>query len=815
MTKQIYTQTNKSFRARFSIGLAKISKIKTTKNWLQQYLLIAVFLIFLPVSVDARLVFSTSDVAFQNATRTDFNANLGFVFGAQQVQFSLNNVDFNFSTPSPSGLTYPNNRIVSFFPDFITITFSQPLAAVGFQFMFAECQGRARFVGSLGVEDHAIPPGQFNIFVGATDIGDITSVELYNGCALSVWSEMRFAVNPVNPPPTNQADLNIVKLGPSVAGQVNSPIDYDLTVSNSGPDTANGTQIIDFPPLGTSLVNSSPSTALVSNNQTMITMGVGDLANGSQYTNTLTMTLPPFIGSGPVNASSGIFQCNSALLNIAVATSGAIDVDGVSNTDVFITRFDNSSRSGFPEICNNGIDDNCNGRVDCGDNACASAPNCRPPALLNQNNNPPQPCLVVNNVVTCLNNSGPGSFPTGPTPIPSPPPPQACELRDVHGNGIPAPACCCSYGPCDRARCDALLARDPNYKTAVPPVSSQGYGITQAGRLHEYQITYENIGEADAIDVQIYDVLAEELDDTTLIVNNGGSYDPDKRVILWQDPLLPPSEPRTVSFSINAREDLLPGDRIRNKATIIFPNAEQIRTDTNWVEHAIEDPALPNLPDLGVVSCFQQDTSTDDWSVVLYNKGTAFAHNARAQILNPPPGVVVTDASARFGRSDDTDPTVIGTVVPLGSTHSIDPVSFSANTDANICKALTWRISYTTSEGQDLSVDVQVTPDSDADGIADEDDNCPDTANLDQADSDNDGQGDACEVIEPPLVCGDLDGDADVDNIDRGIFMSALRTTAGDANFIEEADYDDDQDIDFSDYQAWYRCYVTFNSTIN
>ncbi len=39
--------------------------------------------------------------------------------------------------------------------------------------------------------------------------------------------------------------------------------------------------------------------------------------------------------------------------------------------------------------------------------------------------------------------------------------------------------------------------------------------------------------------------------------------------------------------------------------------------------------------------------------------------------------------------------------------------------------------------------------DADGDGIPDATDNCPDTANADQADADGDGVGDACEEVEP------------------------------------------------------------------
>ena len=50
-------------------------------------------------------------------------------------------------------------------------------------------------------------------------------------------------------------------------------------------------------------------------------------------------------------------------------------------------------------------------------------------------------------------------------------------------------------------------------------------------------------------------------------------------------------------------------------------------------------------------------------------------------------------------------------------------------------------------------------PDSDEDGIVDEEDNCPLVSNADQADSDNDGIGDVCE--------NDMDGDGVIDDEDN------------------------------------------------
>ncbi len=66
-------------------------------------------------------------------------------------------------------------------------------------------------------------------------------------------------------------------------------------------------------------------------------------------------------------------------------------------------------------------------------------------------------------------------------------------------------------------------------------------------------------------------------------------------------------------------------------------------------------------------------------------------------------------------------------------------------------------------DGVGDACDDQEPVDSDSDGVADSVDNCPTVANPDQADADGDGVGDACETSEP----GDSDADGVADDLDN------------------------------------------------
>jgi hypothetical protein len=112
-------------------------------------------------------------------------------------------------------------------------------------------------------------------------------------------------------------------------------------------------------------------------------------------------------------------------------------------------------------------------------------------------------------------------------------------------------------------------------------------------------------------------------------------------------------------------------------------------------------------------------------------------------------------------------------------------------------------------------------PDTDLDGVLDGDDNCVNTFNRDQVDSDGDGIGNACDVcaLTPAgsevndlgctsSIVGDLDEDGDVDQSDFGLFQACLsgRGTIQENVACWNARLDDDEDVDGTDLVVFLTC---------
>ncbi len=723
-----------------------------------------------PLPAEATLLFSPTAPELAGATVVPFDASFGVVPGQMTHTIVRNGVTITFTTTAAGGLTDGAPRLASFWPDGVTIDFSPPVGAVGFGYLGAECAGQAEFNGSANTESFQFPFGGFSPLLGAANIGAIDSAVLNGQCFAAWWSDMHFVAS-ITPPPTDEADLASVKNALDPYTDL-ATTRFDLGVSNLGPDTATGVQVVDFLPQLSALASSSVATTVLNAGPAhpVVGMALADLPLGGSHTPTVEILPPPF-GDGT--------YCNSVLTNVAVATGTALDFDGANNVATSSVRFDSASRAGLGEICTNAYDDDCDGRPDCSDSECGSHPRCRPPT-------PPAPpspiCwggLVhlpgVGVLDSCGNlitregapdelpdsESRPCSFPTACGGVSlsmdqvccDPPPSNTAEwlqtatdcVQDAFAQLSSLPPECQVSQEQTGALTWMGMPVDPNYKEADPPVNVFGHGITSAGQRITYTLHYENIGTADAHDVVILDPLSPDLDETTISIDDGGTYDPTTRVVQWIDPVLPPNTPRSVSFRIDVRADAPLGTRIRNTGTIIFPDAvPPSRIDTNFVEHRIPLPSEIPVVDPTILSC--SPAGPDAWRVRLANSGAGFGYDATATIIGGPTTVIVDDDTASFAHSTDRDPATRSTLAPASYTDSSDVVRLTTPAPGDPCLTLVWRITWEDGRGQTMTRDVQPEPDADMDGVPDATDVCPAVPDPVQVDTDGDGAGDACDL---------------------------------------------------------------------
>lgn len=759
-------------------------------------------LLFVPTSVPqatAREVFDPDDPAFEDGVSVPLPP-AGMPPGATEYPFESNGVSFSFQSTSSQTLDAfgPGGILVWSFenPDEgVVVTVSPPVRAIGFVGQELDgCPG-GTFVGAQGTEVIQKVVRPCDGFFGAADLGDMGTVNLAVPASIFLVDEMVFV--PPDTIPSGEADVFVEKNTAVPLALNGVTVDFTVDVGNGGPDTAEGVRVVDFLPDGV-YSDSLPSGVYDPDNE-LLTWNSGDYPAGGGTSLGVTITTP---------ADRREFSCGFELLNVAVATGTTPDTQPGNNVSTAAVVFDDGAVAGSGEICGNGIDDDCDGRFDCADSEC----HC-PPTL---------PTVPGGGDPTCIEGliEGPTGEPmliTTCFPADNDADEHQCRVPRGRCGGRVVPAYCCdpatwsnpsNNGSQALQRCDlgvpGCAPVDPNVKASDPTVNIAGYGYTDAGRTMTYTIHYENVGNADALDVQILDVLDEDLDDTTLVVLDGGMYDSAKRTLVWPDPVLPPGSPRSVQFQVKVRADAAPGTRVRNYGTILFPNAvPPSRIDTEPVEHVVTDPDHPIRPDLRVLGCSASGPGA--WQARLVNEGLGYAYNVTAAIIDPPASVDVVSGTASFAHMDDEFPDVLATVIPNATTKSRDEVSFMTQTPGDPCGALTWRIRWENLQGDVFSVDRQSAPDRDQDGVADADDNCPDTYNPDQSDSDQDGTGDACEVSST-IPC-DLDGDGDVDGDDRDILRGAFRSCTGDDRFIAAADFDEDGCVTFNDYREWYRCY--------
>lgn len=120
---------------------------------------------------------------------------------------------------------------------------------------------------------------------------------------------------------------------------------------------------------------------------------------------------------------------------------------------------------------------------------------------------------------------------------------------------------------CTEDRQLSVAPLDPNEKLVLAPK------FIRPDQVLVYPIHFENIGEVEALDVFITDVLDRALDLATLeVITHGGALDPLTRTLRWElrGRNLHPGETGNVLFLVRPLPGLPSGTEIRNRAEIQF-----------------------------------------------------------------------------------------------------------------------------------------------------------------------------------------------------------------------------------------------------
>ena len=160
------------------------------------------------------------------------------------------------------------------------------------------------------------------------------------------------------------------------------------------------------------------------------------------------------------------------------------------------------------------------------------------------------------------------------------PKPHCADPCDVNNTSFGAlAAVSCENHLCKKSK--TVVAKDPNAKS----VDVKGNIIP--GQKLNYTIEYENVGEGTAYEVFIMDKLDPDLDETSLVINNGGTYSIASRLLSWDIGTLASKAKGSVTFSVNVKNGLPSGTEITNFADIYFPSVPQI-TPTNPVVNIVK-----------------------------------------------------------------------------------------------------------------------------------------------------------------------------------------------------------------------------------
>lgn len=266
---------------------------------------------------------------------------------------------------------------------------------------------------------------------------------------------------------------------------------------------------------------------------------------------------------------------------------------------------------------------------------------------------------------------------------------------------------------------------------------------------------------------------------------------------------------------------------------------------------AWDAPATLRFPALGVATDSDGNvcvSNRNTGSAAKFTPGGALLWSANSQVASEARGTVVDSnddvwvvhrAANRLSKFDGSDGSHLGVynsglypytysdATGIGLRGSVDPIgTWTVVVDSDEADSVWEQVSWNSAEPDGTSIAVQVRSsidsmswsewESTANGVQLTDTPVGQYLEIKTTLEITDG-GEISPVLFDLTVtsgqqdfCGDLDHDGDVDGDDRSILRAAFRTSFGDPEFVEEADYDGDDDIDYSDYREWYKCYKAF-----
>lgn len=321
----------------------------------------------------------------------------------------------------------------------------------------------------------------------------------------------------------------------------------------------------------------------------------------------------------------------------------------------------------------------------------------------------------------------------------------------------------------------AAMAQSPGELTILK--SAPGSVIT-VGNDFDYTIVVENTGDGDLLNVVVNDTLPPEVTQTGVATTTLGSCSGTGTITCTIGTL---AGSATATITVPVELNSIGDGTVSNTATATTTSTQDTTDDSSTYEFPTD---AADSQDVSITKTADPTIVTASGQTVTYTL-TVTAANIDALALSP---VVTDDIPAPFvffgsnivtgsGSCTSGDPVVCnlddmlpGAVAVIEITVQVSPVAgFPTGCIDTLNTATVEILNDSNTSNNEASAAVQVGsdcdltptptptpsasvtpnptdgPDGDDDGVPDTSDNCPDVANPGQADSDEDGIGDACD----------------------------------------------------------------------